>query len=247
MNMNNETARTPSRKAVVLTPLIYIFGSCLIPLLVGFTIGLVGTGIDTPMEVILSFPVSIAPFVNFFFFLIMTIILLKRYNGFFFSGSWKNNLYSRLNTGLKWSIPFIVVLCLAALIPEVRAVWLKFHLLINRLSLENITPKIVILISATTLVATFLEELIFRGMIQQNIKKFLTPGKSVLITAGIFTIAHFGLFFFIPMSLRSVAGWFLVGIFTGFAFNRYNSCISSFVPHLVFNLRSIAIVPLMLI
>ena len=147
---------------------------------------------------------------------------------------------------MKWSIPFIIFIGLVTLAPEGRDVMLKRYLLENKLSLENITIISVILTSAGILIASFLEELIFRGMIQQHIKKFVTPRLSVFITAGIFAIAHFGQFFIIPVSLGSVVTWFVAGIFTGFAFNRYNSCISSFIPHLVFNLKFIIVVPLML-
>jgi membrane protease YdiL (CAAX protease family) len=148
--------------------------------------------------------------------------------------------------GLKWSILFIVLVGDGVRDPVIRTNWLNSYLLANEIPLENITLKIVILISASLLVGSFLEELIFRGMIQQHIKQSVTPRISVLITAGIFTIVHFGNFFFIPWSLRAVLLWFLLGIFTGFAFNKYNSCISSFIPHLVFNLKHIIVVPLML-
>jgi membrane protease YdiL (CAAX protease family) len=92
-----------------------------------------------------------------------------------------------------------------------------------------------------------LEELVFRGMIQQHMKKYAGPRISVLITAGIFAIAHLGNILFSPGALSQVATLFLLGILTGFAFNKYNSCISSFIPHFVFNLRFIIVVPLMLI
>lgn len=159
----------------------------------------------------------------------------------------ENNLYSELKTGLKWSIPYIAGGIISALNPQYRDVWLKYYLLFNSLSLEKITVEIVILISAVVLIGTFLEELMFRGMIQQYIKKFTTPRISVLITAGIFAIAHCGHFFSLSVSLDDVVALFVLGILTGFAFNKYNFRISSFIPHLVFNLKFIIFVPVMLI
>jgi membrane protease YdiL (CAAX protease family) len=237
---------TPSLKAVILTPLIYLFGPVVILVVIGFTIGFFGVAIGVLEAKLEPFVEAISPLVSFFFYLLMTIFLIKRYSGYFFPSSWKNNIYSHSWVGLKWSILFIVIGGIAALSPEVRAEWLKYYLLVEELSPENITVRVLILISASVLVATFLEELIFRGMIQQHIKKFVTPRKSVLITAGIFTLAHFGHFFSIPLSFVDIGHWFLTGIFTGFAFNKYNSCISSFIPHLVLNLKHIIIVPLML-
>lgn len=239
--------KSPSPKAIVLTTLIGLFGPSAIAFVLAVIVGFIGFAIGIPREKIFSFAIVMAAVVSVLIYLLMSIFLLKRYDGYFFSGSWKTNLYSRIKTGLKWSIPYIVVIGLATLVPEGRNLMLKSYLLMNKLSLENITIEIVILISAAILISTFLEELIFRGMIQQHIKKFTTPRKSVLITAGIFAIAHFGQFFIIPVSFRDVVSWFIAGIFTGFAFNKYNSCISSFIPHLVLNLKFIIVVPLMLI
>jgi membrane protease YdiL (CAAX protease family) len=240
------TGRTPSLETVVLMPLIYLFGLFPIAFVLGPILRFFGTTISIPGEKLDSVLKATTTFVTFLFCLLVTIFLVKRYSAHFFSGSWKNNLYSRCWVGLKWSILFIVFAGIDVLSPETRAVSLERYLLTNKLSLENITPIIVILISASMLVGSFLEELIFRGMIQQYIKKFVTPRKSVLITAGIFALAHFGIFFSTPVSLIPIGFSFLVGIFTGFAFNKSNSCISSFIPHLVYNLNYIIIVPLIL-
>lgn len=250
MNTNHKfvftykTAKTPSLKTVVLTPLIYLFGSLAFGGVMGFTIWFWSVALGIPLEKVISSGINQC--IELVFLLFITVFLVKRYSGYFFSGSWKINLYSNLKTGLKWSIPFIILTGIFVLIPEIRAELLENYLLENNLSVENITIITAILISAGVLVASFLEELIFRGMIQQYIKKFVSPRISVLITAGIFTLAHFGYFFFIPVSFGDVGSWFIGGIFTGFAFNKANSCISSFITHLVFNIKHIVIVPLML-
>jgi len=250
MNTNHKfvftykTTKTLSLKAVVLTPLIYLFGSLAIGGVTGFTIVFWSVALGIPLEKVI--PSGIIQCAEILFCLFITVFLLKRYSGYLFAGSWKINFYSNLKTGLKWSIPFIILTGIGVLFPEPRAEWLKQYLLENNLSKENITIIAVILISALILVASFLEELIFRGMIQQYIKKYVNPRISVLITAVIFTLAHFGNFFFIPVSLVDVGSWFIAGIFTGFAFNKANSCISSFIPHLVVNIKHIIIVPLML-
>ena len=233
-------SKSPTLKTVVLMPIIYLFGSFAI----GYTIGFWNFANYILLNKAKSSGIIDCCLLVFYLFLI--VFLVKRYSGYFFSGSWKINTYSNLETGLKWSIPFIFIIGHGVSTPEIRSEWLKFYLMENNLSKEDITAITAILISAVLLVASFLEELIFRGLIQQYIKKFVTPGVSVLITAGIFTLAHFGNFFFIPFSLGDVGLWFIGGIFTGFAFNMSNSCISSFIPHLVYNIKFIVIVPLML-
>jgi membrane protease YdiL (CAAX protease family) len=224
-----------------------LLGSTAIVFLYVFTVGFYSGAFGISLEKLESLLTAIGHFVSFVFVLIMTIFLVKRYSGYLFSGSWKINFYSHLKTGLKWSIPFIFLTGIVVLVPDTRAEWTKIYLLEISLSQENITIGNIIMFSAAMLVATFLEELIFRGMIQQYIKKLVTPRISVLITAGIFTLAHFGEFFINPVSLGKIVFWFLTGIFTGFAFNKANSCISSFIPHLVANLEFIIPVPLMLI
>jgi len=236
-----KTAKTPSIKAVVLTSLIYFFSSFVIH----FSIAFWCVAFGIPLEKAQSY--GIMEFAELLFLIIITILLMKAYSGYLFSGSWKINFYNNLKTGLKWSTLFIFVISISVLDPENRAALIKNYFLQNGFSQDNITIIIVILTSATTLVATFLEELIFRGMIQQYINKIVTPRISVLITAGIFTLIHLPNFFFIPVDpVGHAASLFILGIFTGFAFNKANSCISSFIPHLVFNMKYIIIVPLML-
>ena len=216
--------KIPTLKTVVLLPIIYVFGSFAIPGVIGFTIGFWDFANNIPLDKAkLS---GITEFCELVFFLFLTVFLVKRYNQYFFSGSWKINIYSNLETGLKWSIPFIIIIGHGVSNLEIRSEWLKIYLMEYDLSKEDITTITAISISAGFLVASFLEELIFRGLIQQYIKKFVNPGISVLITAGIFTLVHFGKFFFFPFSFGEVGFWFIAGILTGFAFNMSNSCIS---------------------
>jgi len=247
IDIYTQSTRSPSLKAVVLTTLVYLFGSFILTIVLGFMIGFIGYAIGTAEESLISFAQFLNAGASLLFSLIFSIFLVNSYCGYFFPVPWKTKLYNQLKTGLEWSIPYIVIIGILALDPNSRAEWLKYYLLTHGLSLENVTIPIVILISSDILVVSFLEELIFRGMIQQYIMKSMTPVTSILITAGIFTIAHFGYFFFIPVSFSDIVSWFVVGIFTGFAFNKYNSCISSFIPHIVFNLKFVIIVPLMLV
>lgn len=239
-------ASEPSRKALVLAPLTYLACPWIIPFVLGWAIGFYGALIGLPTETIRAFVVTIARIASPLALLLMTIFLVNRYKGHLLGSRWKSNLSSRLWVGLKWSIPYILFGSISVFIPEHRAEHLRSYFLQEELSSQSITPIVVALTSANTLTATFLEEVIFRGMLQQHIKKFISPRRSVLITASIFTLAHFAKFLTNPFSFGDIVAWFLVGIFAGFAFNKHNSCISAFIPHLVFNLKYIMIVPLIL-
>ena len=230
----------PSRRTVVITPLIYLLGGGAI----GFTIACWSFATNIPIEKFISS--GILWCLELLFFLIFVGFLMKRYRSFFFSDSWKTNLNNQIKVGLKWSIPFIIIVVLASLMEESRVISLENYIETNRLTEKDITMITVVMISLATLVASFLEELIFRGMIQRHIKKFVSPSLSVLISAGIFTVAHVDKFFVAPVSYIALGMLFITGIFTGFAFNKADSCISSFIPHLVINLDHIIIVPVIL-
>ena len=239
-----KTRKTPSLKAVILAPLIYLLGSIAFVGVYVFTVSFYSALFGISLEKHASFLAAVIHFLSFLFFLILTIFLVKRYSSYLFSGSWRINFYNNLKTGLKWSIPFVFFIGIGVL---ARVEWTKSYLSHINLPQEDITVGNILIFSAETLVATFLEELIFRGMIQQYVKKLVTPRISVIITAGIFTLGHFGNFLFQPVSLGAVCFWFLVGILTGFAFNKTNSCISAFIPHLMANANCIIISPLILI
>ena len=249
--MNNEfvytyktPAQTPSLKAVVFAPIIYLFGTFALSFVIGFSIAYWSTITGISEEKFLSS--EIVDFGLLIFCLFMIVFLVKRFGEHLFLGYWKNNFYSQIKTGLKWSIPYIILCSFLLISPVSREGLLEAYLYENNLLLENITILNTTLISTTTLVGTFLEELIFRGMIQRYINNFVNPRISVLIASFIFTIAHIGNFLLFYTSIVNIASVFMIGIFTGFAFNKANSCISAFIPHLVANSTSIIIVPIML-
>lgn len=237
---------TPSLKTVILMPLIYLFGMFPIDFVAGFFMALIGMPVGTPEKLAGGFLIVMA-LLGIFFCLMITWLLMKRYSTYFFTDAWKVNFYSHLAVGLKWSIPVIVFtgfIVYGSFNTDFRLSMIKAYLATNRVPLENISGTLLILLSVSVLVQTFLEELIFRGMIQQHIKKFVSPRKSVLITAVIFTLSHF---FSYPIIFFNVGLWFVAGILTGFAFDKFNSCISSFIPHLLLNIKNIIIIPAILI
>jgi len=242
------TVGTPSLKTVILMPLIYLFAAYPISFMTGLYMEFTGMPMGTPEKPTGGFLIATA-LLAVFFFLTITWLLMKRYSNYFLTDAWKINFYSHLAVGLKWSIPAIVLTGLIGYSyglfdTDARLSMIDGYLKQHGVTLEIISGTLVILLSVRILVQTFLEELIFRGMIQQHIKKFVSPRKSVLITAVIFSLSHFST---IPMSFPIFGFGFVVGILTGFAFNKFSSCISSFIPHLLFNINHIIIVPLILV
>ncbi|MFC1840339.1 lysostaphin resistance A-like protein [Thermodesulfobacteriota bacterium] len=238
---------TLTLKIVALTYLAYIFGNIIISFLAGIYVGFFGSAIGASFEKVKILATSVSTFTQLFFCLILTLYLLIKYNIIFFSDSWKLNLSRNIKIGIKWSIPYIVLFFFTFLIPESRINHKNFYFSLIERSSENITVTIIILTSLMLLVASFLEELIFRGIVQKYLNQHITPGKSVLITASIFMLSHAVLLLRSLIDFKGFVMIFILGLFTGYAYNRSNSCISSFIPHLVFNLRYIIIIPLMLI
>lgn len=85
----NKATKTPSLNAVILIFLIYMFGTFTILLVVGFIIRAVGSVIGTPKEAMKSLGVTVGHVLEFFFYLVMTVLLVRNYTEYFFPGSWK--------------------------------------------------------------------------------------------------------------------------------------------------------------
>lgn len=69
------------------------------------------------------------------------------------------------------------------------------------------------------------EELFWRGFIQQRIKDYFNKNISIWLTSVIFSLIHFYLFIICPffIAILMLILIFLLGLFWGYAFERYNN------------------------
>lgn len=98
------------------------------------------------------------------------------------------------------------------------------------LNIDQIVPTIIVIA-----IGTFLEELIFRGFLQGRLECFITPFKSILISASLFAFMHFS------NGTISIVAWDLFGIFLdsilyGIIFAKTHNIITSWIAHFLADL-----------
>lgn len=104
---------------------------------------------------------------------------------------------------------------------------------------ENLqsTPQTIIALFSIVVIAPIVEELLFRGTLQQYLKKYFSVKTSIIVTALIFSCFHFsysqglGNFSLIP-------SLFTFACFLGYIYERQGSIFASIGLHLTFNCAS---------
>lgn len=103
-------------------------------------------------------------------------------------------------------------------------------------NLQSIPQTVVALISIV-FIAPIVEELLFRGTLQQFLKKYFSVKASIVITAAFFACFHFsssqGL-----GNLSLIPSLFVFACFLGYTYERQGSIFASIGLHLIFNLAS---------
>ncbi len=95
-------------------------------------------------------------------------------------------------------------------------------------------PQLVLALISIVLIAPIVEEFLFRGILQQYLKKFLSSKSSITLTAAIFACFHFsasqglGNFSLIP-------SLFMFACFLGYTYERQGSLFASIGLHFTFN------------
>jgi membrane protease YdiL (CAAX protease family) len=88
---------------------------------------------------------------------------------------------------------------------------------------ENIFTTIILVI----VLAPIIEELLFRGMILKKLDNHINTKLAILIQAMLFSATHFNMFQLVPT--------FLLGIFLGVCYLKFDNIIAPIIIHMVFN------------
>ncbi len=86
------------------------------------------------------------------------------------------------------------------------------------------------LLVAITLTAPFFEEIIFRGVLFQTIKRYAGSAAAIVISAAIFALLHPGTYVIVNI--------FFLGLLFGYLFDRTGSIVPCIVLHFLFNATS---------
>ena len=108
--------------------------------------------------------------------------------------------------------------------------------MIPELSFRSLAAPILIMLVCTG----FLEELIFRGIIQHNAIKYFNPGIGIFFVALLFAVMHIG-----NMSLLDVVFVLFIGYFYGYAVRFTDSIIGVSLSHGLTNVILFLVMPLM--
>lgn len=141
-----------------------------------------------------------------------------------------------------WLIAFPWVGVVGQICDFVLEVFFNFHsyeqvavryLKDNLRSIPQATSALILIV----LVAPIVEEILFRGTLQQYLKKFFSLKTSIAITAIIFACFHFS-----PMqglgNFSLIPSLFVFSCFLGFVYERQGSIFASIGLHFTFNLLS---------
>jgi len=104
------------------------------------------------------------------------------------------------------------------------------------ISKDRITSEFVISAFVPVFLAPIVEEIVFRGLLQKQLLKKLTPWLAILITSTLFSLVHFE---YIPRMLPA----FLSGIFCGFIYYKTDKLILCILYHSFGNLLTFTSTP----
>ncbi len=82
---------------------------------------------------------------------------------------------------------------------------------IRQLALVRSTPEFLTVAAVFALVPAFTEEMLFRGYIQQNYSRAISPGRAVLLTGAVFAFFHLSAANLLPLALL---GWYIGYIYS---------------------------------
>lgn len=103
------------------------------------------------------------------------------------------------------------------------------------------TPLLVILVLCVIFVVPMIEELLFRGFLQNWLKKFMGQWKAVALTSFIFALFHFS-----PSqgmgNIELLISLFVLSCFLGFVYERQKSLWAPICLHAIFNAVSIMLI-----
>lgn len=168
----------------------------------------------------------------------MLVYLPLNYPDYLLSQNWRINSSKYVSVGLKWTIPILIFYLFSILTSGTWDTWsVNEEYLRNQIS-KNLTEPHFLLAGSQALMGAVVEEFLFRGILQKKVQSYCHPSISILFTTSIFTFLHC---IYSTPKLMSIIAWVTIGIVSGCAFNKTNSCISSIVPHLTSNTLGIAL------
>jgi len=139
---------------------------------------------------------------------------------------WKFDL---IRGGAGFLIIFPVCLGLSILMSHIVPIdQQETHPLLSALATMTWPWKLCI-IAAAVILAPLLEEILFRGLLQSMLRRFVTPKYTVLLSAALFAMVHFA------AEPQAVPALFVLGLALGYSYERSGRLWRPILLHALFN------------
>ncbi len=158
-------------------------------------------------------------------------------------GSFKSSSFSILKAFGYWAVAYFAVLLANNVVHFLMEKWMDFPA-IDQTAVEQVRsafsqPVLYVLTSLSIItIVPFVEEVLFRGYLQQWLKNYFSVRLSILMSAFIFSLFHFssdqGW-----TNIEIIASLFTFSLFLGFVRERYGSLNASILLHGIFNGMSV--------
>ena len=142
-----------------------------------------------------------------------------------------------------WIIAFPLVVIVSELLDSLTQIIFQLKDIPEQVAIQyfqmaqKIPLYLVIAFISIALLAPFVEEFMFRGLLQNWLKSRFGVKKAILITALLFSFFHFS-----PSqgvgNISIVGALFILALFLGFIYERQKSLVASFCLHSLFNILS---------
>lgn len=182
----------------------------------------------------------------FFYFSALPSALKKIILGSYALKGWKAKYQDFTIASMSWILSYPLVIAVG----QVVALFLMFtykNVEPEQVAVQQIktattsTSLLVVLIFCIILIVPMIEELLFRGFLQNWIKKFMDPWKAIAVTSLIFALFHFS-----PTqgmgNIELIISLFILSCFLGFIYERQKSLWAPFFLHSIFNTVSIMLI-----
>ena len=204
---------------VIKWPIIYFFFQFVLVFLLAYSYTSNGNDVNLFNEYLSSKQIYLA--------LILAIIfiplLIKDYKKYNISNKIKINYFSLVILGI-----------ILSLIYNIFAYYFNFLL---KTSLFNNNNDLIITLISTGLIGPIIEELMFRGIIYNELKNKYSNMKAILITTIFFAVIHFNIF--------QILYGLIIGFILIFAYEKYKTIKAPIILHMASNITTTLFLPIL--
>ena len=189
-------------------------------------------------------------FIIFFLFILYVFCIKRESRKYIFWGEGEQSLRRFLKgVGmgiLTWAISYPFVLAVS-LLARYLSLWIWGEIKMEQVAVKQLKMTMgtgylfYLMVFAIVILVPFIEELLFRGFLQNFLKRYLGRAWAIVLSAIIFSLAHFSISQGIG-NFQLIVSLSVLALFLGFIYERQRMLWSSMALHMTFNAFSIAMI-----